>query len=210
MQNEEKPRLSPSRTETYGERENVGFDNVMRQPSKSLSMPKTRAQKGEIVDELSQKLGKMKSVVFTSISGYTMDDANSLRQKGREVGVEVMIAKKSLLNRALQSNGFTIAPDELEGSILTTIGFDDEVAAAKLMAEFAKDRETIKIVGGILEGKFVGSSAIKQLATLPSREQLLAQLVGSLAAPMSGFVNVLAGNLRSLVYVLSAIKEAKT
>lgn len=172
-------------------------------------MPKTRAQKGEIVDELSQKLGKMKSVVFTSISGYTMDDANSLRQKGREVGVEVMIAKKSLLQRALQSNGFTIAQDALEGSILTTIGFDDEVAAAKLMAEFSKDRDAMKIVGGILEGKFVGTDAIKQLSTLPSREALLAKVVGSLNAPISGFVNVLAGNLRSLVYVLNAIKEAK-
>lgn len=172
-------------------------------------MSKTRAQKGEIVDELSQKLGKMKSVVFTRISGYTMDDANSLRAKGREVGVEVMIAKKTLLNRALEQNGFTIAPDDLEGSILTAIGFDDEVATAKLMAEFAKDRETIQIVGGILEGKFVGTQAIKQLATLPSREQLLTKLVGSLNAPISGFVNVLAGNLRQFVYVLNAVKEAK-
>ncbi|KKW32601.1 MAG: 50S ribosomal protein L10, partial [Candidatus Uhrbacteria bacterium GW2011_GWA2_52_8d] len=99
---------------------------------------------------------------------------------------------------------------ELEGSILTTIGFDDEVAAAKLIAEFAKDRETIQILGGILEGKFVGSDAIKQLATLPSREQLLAMLVRSLNAPISGFVHVLAGNLRSLVYVLNAIRAAKT
>lgn len=172
-------------------------------------MPKTRAQKGEIVDELSQKLGKMKSIVFTRISGYTMDDANSLRAKGREIGVEVLIAKKTLLNRALEQNGFTIAPDDLEGSILTTIGFDDEVAAAKLMATFAKDRETIQIVGGILEGKFVGTDTIKQLSILPSREALLAQLVGSLGAPISGFVRVLSGNLRGLVYVLNAIKEAK-
>lgn len=172
-------------------------------------MPKTRAQKSEIVDDLSDKLGRMKSVVFTRISGYTMDDANSLRTKGRSLGVEVMIAKKTLLNRALQSNGFTIAPDELEGSILTTIGFDDEVAAAKLMAEFTKDRETIKIVGGILEGTFVGSDAIKQLSKLPSREELLAKVVGSLNAPISGFVNVLAGNLRGLVYVLNAIKATK-
>jgi large subunit ribosomal protein L10 len=172
-------------------------------------MPKTRAQKSEIVDELSDKIGRMKSVVFTSISGYTMDDANALRKKGRDVGVEVMIAKKTLLNRALEKNGFTIAPEALEGSILTTIGFDDEVVAAKLMAEFAKDRETIQIVGGILEGKFVGTDAIKQLSKLPSREVLLAKLVGSLQAPISGFVNVLAGNLRSLVYVLNAIKATK-
>jgi large subunit ribosomal protein L10 len=172
-------------------------------------MPKTRVQKSEIVEELSDKLGRMKSAVFTSISGYTMDDANSLRQKGREVGVDVLVAKKTLLNRALQSKGFTIAPDALPGSILTTIGLEDEVAAAKLMATFVKERETIQIVGGILEGKFVSASAIKQLATLPSREELLGKLVGSLNAPISGFVNVLAGNLRSLVYVLTAIKQAK-
>lgn len=173
-------------------------------------MPKTRAQKSEIVDDLSDKLGRMKSVVFTRISGYTVADANALRNKGRSLGVEVMIAKKTLLNRALEQNGFTIAPEDLEGSILTTIGLDDEVAAAKLMAEFAKDRETIQIVGGILEGKFVGTSAIKQLSSLPSREELLAKVVGSLNAPLSGLVHVLAGNLKSLVYVLNAIKAAKT
>ncbi|PJE76389.1 50S ribosomal protein L10 [Candidatus Uhrbacteria bacterium CG10_big_fil_rev_8_21_14_0_10_48_16] len=172
-------------------------------------MPKTRAQKSEIVDELAQKLTSMKSVVFTSVAGYTMEDANTLREKGREVGVELLIAKKSLLVRALENNGFTISKDDLEGSILTTFGFDDEVAAAKLMAEFAKDRDSISIVGGILEGQFVGTEAIQQLATLPSREQLLAQLVGTLNAPISGFVNVLAGNLRKFVYVLDAIKEAK-
>lgn len=172
-------------------------------------MPKTRAQKAEIVDGLAQKLASMKSVVFTSVAGYTMDDANALREKGRSVGVELLIAKKSLLVRALESNGFKITKDDLEGSILTTFGYDDEVAAAKLMAEFAKKRETISIVGGILEGQFVSTEAIQQLATLPSRDQLLGQLVGTLNAPISGFVNVLAGNLRKFVYVLDAIKEAK-
>ncbi|NQV89807.1 50S ribosomal protein L10 [Candidatus Uhrbacteria bacterium] len=172
-------------------------------------MPKTRVQKSEIVDGLAEKLTSMKSVVFTSVAGYTMEDANTLREKGRSVGVELLIAKKSLLVRALEKNGFPITRDDLEGSILTTFGFDDEVAAAKLMAEFSKGRDTISIVGGILEGQFVSKEAIQQLATLPSREQLLGQLVGTLNAPISGFVNVLAGNLRKFVYVLSAIKEAK-
>lgn len=172
-------------------------------------MPKTRQEKEEIVAELSEKLGNMKSAVFTCVSGYTMDDANALRAKGKKAGVDVLIAKKTLLVRALEEKGFSVAKDDLEGSILTTIGYNDEIAAAKLIAELAKDREEIKIVGGILEGTFVGSEAIKQLATLPTKEELLAKLVGSLNAPISGFVNVLAGNLRNLVYVLNAIKEAK-
>ena len=151
----------------------------------------------------------MKSAVFTTISGYTMDDANALRQKGREAGVELLVAKKTLLVRALEASGFNIDAGTLEGSILTTIGFNDEISAAKLVAGFLKDREGSAIVGGILEGRFVGANEVKQLAMLPSRKELLAKLVGSFNAPMSGFVNVLAGNLRNLVYVLNAIKESK-
>ncbi len=173
-------------------------------------MPKTRQEKEEIIADLSAKLDSMKSAVFTSVSGYTMDDANELREKGREQGVELLVAKKTLLVRALEVNGFTVGKDDLQGSILTTFGFEDEVAAAKLMAEFSKGRDDITVVGGILEGKFVGSEAIAQLATLPSREQLLAQVVGTINAPISGFVNVLAGNLRNFVYVINAIKGAKS
>ncbi len=172
-------------------------------------MPKTRQEKEQIVAELVEKLGTMKSAVFTSISGYTMEDANALREKGKKAGVDVLIAKKTLLLRALEEKGFGAKKDDLQGSILTTIGFDDEVSAAKLVAELAKEREGIELVGGILEGEFVGSEAIKQLATLPSREELLAKLVGSINAPVSGFVNVLSGSLRNLVYVLNAVKEAK-
>lgn len=172
-------------------------------------MPKTREQKEEIVAEMADKLSRMKSAVFTSISGYTMEDANTLREKGQTQGVELAVAKKTLLARALEKNGFTLEKGGFEGSILTTISYDDEISAAKLMATFAKDREGIRIVGGILEGRMVDAAAVNQLASLPSKEELLAKLVGSLNAPVSGFVNVLAGNLRGLVYTLNAIKEAK-
>ncbi len=172
-------------------------------------MPKTRAQKEEILDELSEKLSRIKSAVFTSVSGYTMDDANALRQKGRTQGVELVVAKKTLLTRALEKNGLQVKEEDLTGSILTTLGYQDEIAPSKLMAAFTKDREGMKVIGGILEGVFVGSEAIKQLATLPSREELLSKLVGSLNAPASGFVNVLAGNLRGLVQVLNAIGAVK-
>lgn len=172
-------------------------------------MPKTRVQKEEIVAEMADKLSRIKSAVFTSISGYTMEDANTLREKGQTQGIELAVAKKTLLARALEQQGYTFAKGELDGSILTTLGYDDEVSAAKLMATFAKDREGIRIVGGILEGRLVDAAAVNQLASLPSKEELLAKLVGSLNAPVSGFVNVLAGNLRGLVYALNAIKESK-
>jgi len=162
-----------------------------------------------MVAELTEKLRGAKSVVFTSVSGYTMEDANNLRDKGSSEGVELSISKKTLLLRALSEMGFETGKEQLSGSILTSFGMTDEVAAARLMADFAKDRETIEVVGGILEGEIVDASAIKKLASLPGKQELLAQLVGSINAPRSGFVNVLAGNLRSFVYALNAIKEAK-
>ncbi len=172
-------------------------------------MPKTRSEKEQIIAELSKKLARMKSAVFTQVSGYTMEDANSLRTKGHVQDVEIFVAKKTLLARALEANGFMVKDGDFDGSILTTVGYGDEIAAAKLMAQFAKDRDGISIVGGILEGRMVDGASVKQLATLPSREELLAKLVGSLNAPVSGFVNALAGNLRNVVHVLRAIQEAK-
>ena len=172
-------------------------------------MAKTREEKEKLVKDLSDKFSKIKSAVFTSISGYTMDDANALREKGREQGVELSITKKTMLVRALNDSGIEVSKDLFEGSVLTGFGFEDEVAAAKMIADFAKGREGINIISGILEGKLVDAAAMNQLATLPSKPELYAKLVGSINAPVSGFVNVLAGNLRGLVYALNAIKEAK-
>jgi large subunit ribosomal protein L10 len=172
-------------------------------------MPKTRAEKEATVAALADKFGQTKSVVFTSISGYTMADADTLRSKGQEEGVELSITKKTMLLRALENIGVETKKENFEGSILTTFGLTDEVAPAKLISDFAKDRDGIEIIGGILEGKLVDADAIKTLAKLPSKQELLAKIVGSINAPRSGFVNVLAGNLRGFVYALNAIKESK-
>lgn len=172
-------------------------------------MPKTRVQKEEIIAQLADQFSRAKAAVFTSVSGYTMEDANALREKGREKGIELAVAKKTLLVRALEKSGFAVGKDNLQGSILTTFGLQDEVSAAKLMSDFAKDREGIELIGGLFEGRMVDAAAVKQLASLPSREELLAKLVGSINAPVSGFVNVLAGSLRNLVYVFRAIQETK-
>ncbi|MFC1787846.1 50S ribosomal protein L10 [Patescibacteria group bacterium] len=172
-------------------------------------MPKTREQKEQIVKELTDKLGRTKSVVFTSISGYTMNDADSLREQGRTQGVELGITKKSLLVRALKDQGIEMNKNQFEGSVLSSFGYDDEVSPAKIISDFIKQRETMEILGGVLEGVFVDADSIKRLAKLPSKQQLLAQVVGTINAPVSGFVNVLAGNLRGLVGVLNNIKESK-
>jgi large subunit ribosomal protein L10 len=173
-------------------------------------MAKTRAQKEQDVARLTAKIRGSKAAAFAQVSGLTMPQADELRSQARQVGVEVFIAKKTLLKLATdQAEIQNIDPKTFEGSILTAVSYDDEVSAAKVIADFSKKNEVLTLVAGILEGKGIGATEVKQLAALPSKEMLYAQLVGSLNAPISGFVNVLAGNLRGLVTVLDKVREQK-
>lgn len=172
-------------------------------------MPKTRQEKEQIVADVADKFKRMKAAAFTSISGFTMGQADELREKASELGVEVFIAKKTLLAHAAKEAGLDVDPLEFEGSILTAVSFDDQVSAAKVLSDLSKENDAVVFAAGILEGKGLTAEEVAQLALLPSKQELLAKLVGTLNAPVSGFVNVLAGNLRGLVTVLGAIKEQK-
>ena len=173
-------------------------------------MPKTRSQKADVVSAIADKLRGAKGASFSQVSGFTMKQADTLRDKGREAGVDIFIAKKTLLTLAAKDAGIVdLDPKAFSGSILTAVSTTDEVAAARLIKEFRKESESLTLVGGILEGRGIGATQVAHLASLPSKEELLAKMVGSLNAPISGIVNVLAGNLRGLVTVLSAIQKTK-
>lgn len=173
-------------------------------------MAKTRQQKEEIVKQIVEDFKNMKSAAFSSISGYKMADADELRSKARDNDVKIFVAKKTLLSIAAKEAGLDdLNPSDFEGSILTAVSFGDEVSAAKLLKDLGKENEEVKMIAGVLEGNAIDADAVMQLAALPGKEELYAKLVGSINAPVSGFVNVLAGNLRGLVTVLGAIKEQK-
>ena len=171
-------------------------------------MAKTRKQKESTLADLVGALGKAKSVVFADFKGLSVKDATAFRNLARKENVGVMVAKKTLMRLAFKDAGYEgVDPSTLEGSVVMVAGFDDEVAPAKLAADFAKDHEALKISAGVLERKLVNAAAIKALATLPSKQELIAKAVGSIRAPLSGLVNVLSGNLRGLVNVLNAVKD---
>lgn len=173
-------------------------------------MPKTKQKKQEISRDLKLRLEKAKAVVFTSFNALTVKENEALRvELGKENG-EYYAAKKTLLARTLSEANVDVDARAFEGQVAVTFGYADEVAPAKILAKFIKDTDgRIKFLGGILEGKFIDAKGVTELATLPSKEELYAKLVGSINAPVSGFVNALAGNLRSLVGVLSAIQDKK-
>lgn len=171
-------------------------------------MPKTKQQKQEISRDLKERLAKAKSVVFTSFNGLTVKDNEALRNELVKEQSEYYATKKTLLERALKEANLEVGARDFDGQVAITFGYADEVAPAKVLAKFIKDSDgKIKFLGGILENKFIDAKGVTELATLPSKEELYAKIVGSINAPVSGFVNVLAGNLRSLVQVLSAIQN---
>ncbi len=171
-------------------------------------MPKTKQQKAQSIESLTGGLKDSKGAVFANFQGLKVSDFEALRKLARAEQVQVQVTKKTLVKRVFEDLGVIADPKAFQGGIVTLAG-QDELSAAKIISNFAKIHESITIYGGVLEGKFIDASLVKNLASLPTKQQLLSQLVGTLNAPVSGFVNVLAGNLRNLVNVLNNIKEIK-
>ena len=175
-------------------------------------MPKNKDQKKEILSNLKEKIKNSKSMVFAGFNALGVKDNESLRDQLRNEKSEYYVAKKTLLNRALKDNSLDINVRDFDGKVAAIFSYEDEVAPAKIIGNFRKDKEKenkIFFLGGILEGKLLSKEQVEALAKLPSKHELYAKMVGSLNAPISGFVNALAGNLRNLVNVLKAIEEKK-
>ncbi|MDD3487432.1 MAG: 50S ribosomal protein L10 [Candidatus Moranbacteria bacterium] len=169
----------------------------------------TKDQKKELVKNLSETISDGKVIIFSDYAGTSVAKMKNLRDELRKNGSTYKITKKKLIDLSLKNAGIEASVLDLEGQIGVTVGKEDEVSAAKVLAKFAKENKNFKILRGVLENKVISGKEVASLATLPSKEELLAKLVGSINAPVSGFVNVLAGNLRGLVNVLKAIGDSK-
>lgn len=172
-------------------------------------MAKTRQEKEASFQVLSEGLKSAKSVVFANFQGLKVKESEELRKLCRAENVRYVASKKTILKKALENAGHTIDSKSFDGGVSVVLGLSDEVAPAQLMAKFAKTHEAVRVFGGLLEGQFIDAAKVIALSKLPTKHQLLGQLVGTLNAPVSGFVRVLAGNLRGLVTVLNAVKEKK-
>jgi len=169
-------------------------------------MPKTKVQKKEIIDSLTEDLKSQKSVVFIDHSGLKINFMNDLRKKIKQDKGKFQATKKSLLNLVAKKAGFDLSKD-LTGQIAIVIGLEDAILPIKDVYEISKKAENLRIIAGIFEGKIIPKEEVMAIAQLPSKKELLAKLVGSIASPMSGLLNAFQGNTRSLVYILSNIKK---
>ena len=169
----------------------------------------TRQQKEQLVKDLAEKIKDSKAAVFSDFKGLTVKKLTDLRRELREHGVDFQVLKKTLITIALRDAGIEMDAKNLSGQIAVAVSVGDEVEAAKIIAKAAKANDNLKIVGGLLGKSVLTDEEVVALSKLPGKDELLAKLVGTLNAPVSGFVNVLAGNIRGLVQVLKAVSEVK-
>jgi len=172
-----------------------------------LPSNKILEQKQQIVAELVEKFRESTAFVLADYRGLTVEQDTELRNALRKAGVEYKVIKNTLSKLALKELGIEGLDEYLVGPTAFAISTSDVVAPAKVMAEYAKKFEKLDIKAGAVEGKSIDAKGVEALAELPSKEVLVAKMLGSLNAPITGFVNVLNGNLRGLVCALNAIQE---
>lgn len=163
-------------------------------------MSKNLEAKEAVVSEVKEKLSKANSIVLVDYKGITVEDVTELRKRFREAGIEYKVYKNTLFKRAAKETGCDSLHEYLQGTIAVAFGYEDVVAPAKAINQFIKDhpKSPITIKGGLVEGTLMNDNQIKALGDLPSKDVLLAMLLGALQ-----------GSIRNLAYVLDTIRENK-
>ncbi len=174
-------------------------------------MALTKEKKQQVVGEVADLLNQSKLTVVAKYEGTGVKALQQLRRDARANGTQVKVVKNRLVMQALKATDKLQDVDTaaLEGMLLYAFNSEDEVAPAQSLNAFARANPTLQFIGAIdTDGNFLPVDDVKVLADLPSKDQLRGMLVGTIAAPLSGFVNVLAGNVRGVMNVLNARAEA--
>ena len=165
-------------------------------------MALTKDKNKEVVAEVAELLANSKMTVVAAYQGTSVKAMQQLRRQGQDNGTVLKVVKNRLVIKAIQSTDATKSADTsaLTGMLLYAFNSEDEVAPAQVLANFAKAQPTIQFVGAIsAEGKFLAAEEVKALATLPSKNELIAQVLATLTSPVNDVMSGLAGNLHALL-----------
>jgi large subunit ribosomal protein L10 len=168
-----------------------------------------RAEKEKIVQELAEKLRRAQGVYLADFTGLDVASITELRRKLRSASVEFRVVKNTLARLAVEQAGVPELRDSLEGPTCLAFGYDDAVAPARVLVDFAKDHERPKIRSGFLEGRVLTLDEVSAVASLPSREQLLSRIVTLAQTPVAGFVSRCRGLLHKCVATVDALRTLR-
>lgn len=165
--------------------------------------------KVEKVNDLSRKLGEAKSVYLADFTGLNVASATALRHALRQADVNYEVVKNRLAKLAVAKSGMSQLGEYLNGPTAMAFGLGDPIEPAKILQKFIDDGGNLSIKSGLLDGELLTADQVKEIASLPSRDELLGKVVGSMQGPLHGFVGVLCGLLRNLVGVVAAVQEQR-
>jgi large subunit ribosomal protein L10 len=168
-----------------------------------------RNEKSTIVADIKARFDKMTSAVFLDFKGLTVEDVNKLRSEFRKSGVDYRVVKNTLVKQALKDKSWaTSLGGTLAGMTGVAWSYEDPSAAAKVVKAFRKDNEKLQVKAGLIEGQLLDGKAVEsQLATMPGKQELRAQLLATLQAPLQNFVALLNAPAQNFAYLLAAKKD---
>lgn len=171
-------------------------------------MSLNRSEKQAVIDEVTGLAAKAQTLVMAEYRGITVADMTRLRSQARDKGVNLSVLKNTLARRAVAGSAFEVVADQMTGPLI--YGFStDAVAAAKVVSDFAKTNDKLVIRGGALANHVMDANGVKALATMPSREQLLATLLGTMQAPIAKFVQTLNEVPGKFVRTVAALRDER-
>ena len=170
---------------------------------------KTRAQKAEEIAELTQEIGKANNAFLIDFKGITVPQVTELRKQVRETKSGYLVVKNTLALLALKDSPIVAMREQFSGPTAIAFNANDAVVLAKALTKFAKDVPAVRFKGALLNGQVVPAEQIQAIASLPTREELVAKLLFLLQSPIRGLVTVLQGNIRNLAVVIDQIAKQK-
>jgi len=170
----------------------------------------TKQQKATQLADLTDKMKKAESVIFSQYSGLTVTEIGEMRQKVREANAEMKVAKKTLMRLAAKAAGLPdVSREAMEGPIACIFSFTDPLSGAQAAFKFAKDHNKVKLIGGIYDGKALTREQAMEMARMPGREQLLAMFASMLISPLTSFASVCSSPLTGMARGLSELAKKK-
>lgn len=170
----------------------------------------TKAFKNDKIEHYKKQFENAKVVVVADYRGYSVEEITKLRRNLQKEQADLTVTKNTLAKIASKGSNFEAIEELLKGPTAVAFGYGDEVGAAKILANFIKETKKGEIVGAVLDGKVLNAEDAKKLASMPSKEELYAKMLGSINSPASGIVYTINGVMSALVRAIDAVKEKKS
>ena len=170
----------------------------------------TKAFKSEKISQMKEKIEKAKVAIVTDYKGLSVEEITKLRRSIQKEDGDYMVTKNTLAKIAVKGTEYEVLADSLTGPVAIAFGFDDQVAPAKALAKFIKETKKGEILAAAMDGKLLSASEAKALATLPSKQEIYAKMLGCINSPASGIANSINAVMSQLTRTMAAVRDQKT